>query len=230
MSQHDSNATSSQTNNNRTNNTMKSVKVWDPLVRLFHWSLVLSFSIAYLTGEEESLWHINTGYIVLGLISFRLIWGLIGTKYARFHNFVTGRSEVLNYLKSLLSHHPKHYLGHNPAGGWMIIALLISLFITTLSGMQLYAVEDGLGPFASIDGQNISLIKSAYADDDDDDEHSGKESLMEEFWEETHEVAANMTLLLVFIHIAGVIVAGRIHKENLVKAMLTGKKAGYKAD
>ncbi len=197
------------------------VRVWDPLVRIFHWSLVLSFSIAYLTGEDDSLWHINSGYVVLGLISFRLLWGIIGTKYARFSNFVTRRDKVLSYLKSMLKGKPEHYPGHNPAGGWMIIALLISLFVTSLSGLQLYAVEEGKGPFASDMIQNVQLIRSAHADDDDNRE----DDFWEEFWEEIHELAANTTLLLIFIHVAGVFVSGRLHKENLVKAMITGNKS-----
>ena len=209
-------------------NKAEQVQVWDPLVRLFHWSLVLSFGIAYLTGEDDTLWHIYSGYTVLGLISFRLIWGFIGSRHARFSDFVTGFDRVKDYLKSL-SGSPRHYLGHNPAGGWMIIALLASLFVTSLSGLQLYAVEDGLGPFAKKNLPEVQIIRNAYADDDDHhhneaDEH--EEDDAEEFWEETHEAAANFTLLLILIHIAGVVVAGRIHKENLVKAMITGRKSG----
>lgn len=196
--------------------------VWDPLVRLFHWSLVIAFTIAYLS-EDEGLIHIYSGYSVLGLISFRVIWGFIGTRFARFSEFVTGTEPVINYLKGLASGSPKHYIGHNPAGGWMIIALLLSLFATTLSGLQLYAIEEGEGPFASLDLPAVTLISSAYADDDDEDEHEEKPG--EEFWEEIHEAAANFTLFLVFLHIAGVVVTSRLHGENLVKAMINGKKS-----
>ena len=207
--------------------TRTEVRVWDPLVRLFHWSLVLTFTLAYFTGEEDTLWHIYSGYIVLGLISFRLLWGFIGSKHARFSDFVTGFGGVMNYLKSL-TRTPKHYLGHNPASGWMIIALLVGLFVTTLSGLQLYAVEDGLGPFAEHNLPDGQIISNAYADDDDHDrnqisEHEKDED--EDLWEDIHEAAANFTLFLVLIHIAGVVVAGRIHKENLVKAMITGRKS-----
>lgn len=197
------------------------VKVWDPLVRIFHWSLVLFFVIAYLSGEDESIIHIYSGYAVLGLITFRVFWGIIGTKYARFSNFVHTPKYVIRYFKELLTGSAKHYLGHNPLGGVMVVALLISLFMVSFSGLKLYAVEEGLGPLAA--GNNITLMSSAYADSDEkheDDEHDQAE----EFWEEIHEFFANFTLLLVILHIAGVYISGYLHKENLVKAMITGRK------
>jgi len=210
----------------------KEIRVWDPLVRLFHWSLVLSFSIAYLSGEEESNLHIYAGYVVLGLIAFRLIWGLVGTRHARFSDFVTSPATVIHYLKGLLARKPQHYPGHNPAGGWMVIAMLGCLFIVSVSGLKVYAIEEGLGPLAA-DTPALTLISPARADDDDDDDHRGHEKkehrhgeddAAEEFWEELHEVSSNIMLLLIVLHIGGVIVASRLHDEHLVKAMITGKK------
>jgi cytochrome b len=196
--------------------------VWDILVRVFHWSLVLFFSIAYLSGEEESVIHVYSGYIILGLISLRIIWGVIGSKYARFSNFIYSREDVVTYLKSLLTRNPKHYMGHNPAGGWMVVALIIAVLTTTITGLKLYAVEEGLGPLAG-NAIEMQLISSAYADDDG--HHGDKhEDPMEEFWEELHEFAANLTLLLVLVHIAGVLVSSLLHRENLVRAMITGIK------
>jgi len=198
--------------------------VWDPLVRLFHWGLVAAFSISYITGEEESIVHIYAGYVVLGLISFRVIWGFIGTRHARFSDFVRGKQTVIEYLKSLPTRNPKHYLGHNPAGGWMVIALIVSLFITTISGLQLYALEEGLGPLANQNLPEIQLISSAYADDHGREHGDDGDEFWEDVWEEIHEVAANFTLLLIFIHISGVIASSLLHKENLVKAMINGRK------
>jgi len=197
------------------------VKVWDILIRVFHWSLVISFVITYFTGEDDNPWHIYFGYGIAGLIVFRFIWGFIGSKYARFSDFIHSPSQVVEYLKNLVSAHPKHYLGHNPAGGYMVMALLFMLTITTITGLKVYGVE-GHGPLA--DANDISLISVAYADDDEHEDHKNGESAEEEFWEEVHELAANFTVLLIFLHIAGVLVSGRLHKENLVKAMLTGKK------
>ena len=202
------------------------IRVWDPLVRIFHWSLVLAFTVAYLSGDEENSLHIYSGYAVLGLIAFRVIWGLIGTRYARFSDFVYSPGTVIQYLKGLAARKPKHYTGHNPAGGWMIIAMLLSLFVVSVSGLKVYAIEEGLGPLAG-EPPALIVISAAYADDDDAGHRKngrGEDEAAEEFWEELHEVSSNFMLFLIFLHIAAVIVAGRLHKENFVKAMLTGKK------
>jgi len=202
----------------------KEIRVWDPLVRIFHWGLVLAFAVSYISGDEESDLHIYAGYAVLGLISFRLVWGFIGTRYARFSDFVRAPQTIITYLKDLAAGRAKHYIGHNPAAGAMILALLLGLFVTSYSGLKVYAIEEGAGPLAQ-QTTEISLISSAYADDDDD-EHEGKheEGGDEDFWEEVHEASANFVLFLVVLHIAGVFVSSKLHKENLVKAMLTGKK------
>ena len=203
----------------------REIKVWDPLVRVFHWSLVLVFIVAYLSGEEESDVHIYAGYIVMGLITFRLVWGFIGTRNARFSNFVTTPVTAISYLKNLTVS-PKRYLGHNPAGGLMVMVMLITLFVVTVSGLKVYALEQGLGPLAA-DAPQISLISAAHADDDSDERyenHGHDEDDEEDFWEEIHEVTSNFMVLLILMHIAGVIIMGRVHDENLVKAMLTGKK------
>ena len=202
------------------------IRVWDPLVRIFHWGLVLAFTVAYLSGDEESSLHIYSGYVVLGLITFRVLWGLIGTCYARFSNFVYSPKTVIQYLKGLAAKKPEHYMGHNPAGGWMVIAMLLCLSIVSVSGLKVYAIEEGLGPLAG-EGPALTVISAAHADDDDHRKNKsghGEDEEAEEFWEEIHEVSSNFMLLLIFLHIAGVIVSGRLHDENLVKAMLTGKK------
>lgn len=207
------------------------VRVWDPLVRLFHWSLVLAFIIAWVSGEEEGTLHANAGYVILGLVLFRLVWGFIGSRYARFNNFLYSPARTFAYLRSMSGGKPDHYTGHNPAGGWMIVLLLVSLLIAIYTGLEAYGAE-GHGPLA-YGGPAIELVATARADDDGyehEDEHEGDENPEEEFWEELHEFFANFTLLLVFVHVAGVIVASRLHGENLVKAMLTGRKTVPEAD
>ena len=193
------------------------IKVWDIAVRTFHWSLVIFFTIAYLTGEEESQLHNWSGYIVLGLVTFRITWGLIGTRYARFWNFIYSPAHTLAYARSLLSGDPEHYLGHNPLGGWMVIALLISIGLTSWTGLELEAAE-GRGPLAI----ELHVIQPAFADDDHDEEKEDEEG--DEFWEDFHELSADLTVLLVFLHIAGVIFSSVVHRENLAKAMITGYK------
>ncbi|BAV32562.1 cytochrome B561 [Sulfuricaulis limicola] len=199
------------------------VKVWDPLVRLFHWSLVTAFAIAWLTGDEESRLHELAGYAVIGLVLVRIVWGFVGTRYARFSDFVYRPSTVLGYAREMLSGNPKHYPGHNPLGGMMIIALLVSLLVTGVTGLALQDTEKGTGLFASLAaGAEVTMpgiIAKAVADDDDE-----KDGGNGEIWEELHEFFANLTLLLVALHIAGVIVGSLMHRENLVRAMFTGRK------
>jgi cytochrome b len=196
------------------------VKVWDVGVRLFHWTLVVLFTVAYLSGDDESTLHVYAGYGVIALIVFRIVWGFVGTRHARFADFIRGPKATMAYAKSLLSGKPVHYLGHNPLGGWMVIALLLSVAATSWSGLEAYAAE-GHGPLA---GQSSHFIPSAFADDDEAGEGRGKEGGGDEFWEEAHEVLANFTVLLVFLHIAGVVVSSVMHRESLVKAMITGYK------
>lgn len=192
------------------------IKVWDPAARIFHWLLVVLFTLAYLSEDAETL-HVYAGYGVLGLIGFRLVWGFVGSQYARFGDFIYGPAAVVRHARSLLSGKPIHYLGHNPIGGWMIVLLLLSLFGTCWSGLKLYAVEEGKGPLA----QAPAIVVSAWADEDEHEDANGGD---DEFWEEAHEVFTNLTLVLVFIHIAGVVVTSRLHGENLARAMVTGYK------
>jgi len=203
------------------------IKVWDPLVRLFHWTLVAAFTIAYLSGDEWEDAHVLAGYTVAGLVAFRILWGFIGPKHARFSDFVFSPSTVIGYLKDMVAFRAKRYIGHNPAGGVMVIALLVSLAATTLTGMKLYAVEENAGPFAQIQIENISPISTALADEDGDEVEEGRQHDGEgddEVWEELHEFFANFTLLLVFLHIAGVVFSSLEHGENLPRAMVTGNK------
>ncbi|MCS4503554.1 cytochrome b/b6 domain-containing protein [Arhodomonas aquaeolei] len=204
---------------------VETVRVWDPVVRLFHWSLVVAFTVAYLSSEEDSALHVYAGYVVLALIVVRLIWGVVGSRHARFGDFVRPPGEVFAYLRGLASGRPRHYLGHNPAGGWMVIALLVSLFAVTLSGVMLDTAEGGA--LAAAGSGSVAVIATAHADDGEYGEYGERgegDEGGEEFWEEVHEASANVTLFLVFLHIAGVIVSSLLHRENLIRAMVTGRK------
>lgn len=197
--------------------------VWDKFVRLFHWLLVILFVVSYLSAEEVQVVHTYSGYTIFCLVMSRCLWGFLGSRHARFSDFVYAPGKTISYLKSMASGNPKRYLGHNPAGGVMVVAILITLSMTTLSGMKLLAIEEGEGPFADV---NVSLAKAAYADEDEY-EHNAKEDdheEKEEFWEEIHEFFVNLMLLLIVIHIVGVFLASRQHGESLVKAMVTGYK------
>lgn len=201
------------------------VKVWDPLVRIFHWTLVVAFTIAYFTAEEESAWHIYSGYTVLGLVLFRILWGFVGTRYARFTDFVYGPARTLHFLRSVLTGNPERYLGHNPLGGLMILAMLFCLLAITYSGLVIYAIEEDRGPMAGLvqveSAVSVSPVAVAVADEDDAED--GDEA-REEYWEEVHEVFTNITLFLILLHVTGVVVGSISHRENLVRAMFTGRK------
>jgi len=195
--------------------TIDQVRVWDPFVRIFHWSLVTAFVVAYVT-EDDPMWlHEIAGYVVLGLVIFRLVWGVVGTRYARFSNFVCSPVVVKQYLTTFFKPDAPRYYGHNPAGGWMVVALLIMLALTSWTGIKLEEVET-----SGQASQAIEIINSAHADDG----HEDNVNQDNEFWEEIHEVTANITLLLIFVHIAGVLFTGFFHGQNLVRAMWTGKK------
>ena len=185
-------------------NNSHTIKVWDPFVRVFHWTLVLAFFIAYITEEDFLPIHTFAGYTVLTLLVLRIFWGLIGTRYARFSNFTYSPETIKHFIKDTFYLRAKRYIGHNPAGGAMIILMLITLLMTTLTGLAIYGIEEQAGPLAGWFGH--------------------KDSLWEDIFEETHEFFANFTLFLVFIHVAGVIVESFIHKENLVKSMIDGRK------
>lgn len=201
------------------------VKVWDPLVRISHWSVVILFVVAYLTGEDDGALHIYSGYVILGLVVVRILWGVVGTKYARFADFVYSPGATLRYVRGLLGGRPAHYLGHNPLGGYMTLLLLIMLLIVTITGLKVYGVE-GHGPLAVAPA--VMVVTEARAEAREEqaaaNESEGDEESAEEFWEEIHEVASNITLALIVLHILGVVVSSWRHKENLVLAMITGKK------
>ncbi len=199
---------------------MATVKVWDIAVRIFHWSLVVAFATAYLSGDENELLHANAGYVIIGLLAFRVIWGFIGTKHARFADFIYSPAKIFAYARSLANGSPSHYLGHNPLGGIMVIALLISLSLACFSGLKLYAAEDGKGPLAN--AGSLSVISCAYAHEGG--EHPMRDKAGAEFWEEIHELFVNVSLGLVGLHIVGVVVSSLLHREKLVKAMITGNK------
>ena len=177
------------------------VKVWGPLVRVFHWSLVFFFMLAFITEDDWLDLHVQAGYVVSYLVGFRLLWGLVGTRNARFLSFVKSPAVMSAYLKSLLKFKVPHYLGHNPLGAAMVIILLLGITLVSLSGMALIAPE-GNGPLAG------SFVASWDAD----------------WMEEVHEFFANFTLLMVTVHVSGVIFSSLVEGENLAKAMLTGRK------
>jgi len=194
--------------------------VWDLFVRIFHWSLVILVGVAFLTGDEKSRLHAYVGYTGALLIALRLVWGIIGSKHARFANFITSPGATLGYLKSMFRGTPRHYLGHNPAAAWMVLVLLLVLLLVNATGYLALPTQDSQN-FST----NFALVTPAWADEDedDDDHHRGKAS-GSEFWEDVHEVGAGLLLALIGLHVFGALASSLLHRENLVKSMVTGRK------
>jgi cytochrome b len=166
------------------------VMVWDLFVRFFHWSLVTLFVIAYLTGDEIEQVHVAAGSAIAALLVSRIAWGFVGPRHARFRAFVRSPREVLAYLRDAARFRAPRHLGHNPAGGAMIIALFATLTGTCVTGYMMTT---------------------------------------DAFWgvewvEAIHAAMANVTVALIVLHVLGVLVASFQHRENLVKAMMTGRK------
>jgi len=171
-------------------NASRSTLVWDLFVRVFHWSLVAAFGAAYILSEDGGTLHHALGYAVLGLVAARIVWGFAGTYHARFANFVPTPRAFAEYARAMVAGRERRYLGHNPVGGAMIIALLVLLTATGVTGWL--------------------LTTNAFW---------GSEAL-----ETLHEASANAVLVCVAVHVGGVLLASWRHRENLVSAMLTGRK------
>ena len=138
------------------------VKVWDLPIRIFHWLLVTGFFVAYLTEDDLLPVHVWAGYLVAGLLVFRLVWGFIGNDYARFSNFVCRPAQSIAYLKDLVALKTQRYLGHNPAGAAMIVLLLISLLITVITGFAVYGADKAAGPLATIGSGNGKMWEEVH--------------------------------------------------------------------
>jgi len=179
----------------------KQIYVWDPFVRLFHWTLVVAFTIAYFTEDDLLKLHVWAGYVVGALIVARLVWGFIGPSRARFSDFIYNPSTTIGYLRDMLLVRAKRYIGHSPGGGAMVVLLLLFLTATVVTGLVVYGGEHQAGPLAGMFSKETG-----------------------EAIEGVHNVLANLTLALVLAHIAAVLLASFAHRENLVRAMITGYK------
>lgn len=164
-------------------------RVWDPIVRIAHWTFALGCAAAFLT-EEERVLHQAVGYVVLAALLVRILWGFVGRGHARFASFVRGPREVLAYLSTMLRGEEPYFEGHNPLGAVMIVGLLLLLAVITISGWM---------------------------------------TTLDMFWgvawvEDLHETSSALLLWIVPLHVGGVLFASLRHRENLVRAMITGTK------
>ncbi len=180
---------------------MRTVDVWDPLVRLTHWSLMLSFVGAYWFGGDWLGLHAQFGYIVILLVGFRLVWGIVGTEYARFRSFWPSVKGLGAYCKSLARRKALVHVGHDPLGSLMIYILLVSLLVTTGSGVTLFAME-ARGPLA---GTFVAAWPGPWV-------------------ELIHHLASDVTLVLVITHVCGVLMMAKVQRQALIRAMFSGQK------
>lgn len=181
----------------------KRIKVWDPAVRLGHWAMGGLVLGAFLTAERDD-WipvHTRLGLALLGLVVFRVVWGFVGSRHARFREFVRSPREVLAYAKQYARGEVRAHLGHNPLGGVMVVALLATLLSVTLTGLAVYLGPEWGGPLTAV------LTPSTA--------HGVKE---------VHEAAAELLPWLVGFHVAGVVMSSFLERQNLVKGMFTGLK------
>jgi cytochrome b len=183
------------------NRSNDDVYVWDPFVRLFHWSLVATFAVAYLTEDDLLTVHVWAGYAVGALVVARVLWGFVGSAHARFSDFVYAPGTTLAYLRNLLRLKAERHLGHSPGGGAMILLLIAFLTATVVTGLVVYGGDQQAGPLAGMFSEETG-----------------------ESMEEVHELLANITLALVIAHVAAVLLASYAFHENLVRAMVTGYK------
>lgn len=182
---------------------LQPVVVWDLPTRLFHWTLVVLMVAQWWTAESSSTmdWHVWGGYAVLALVLFRLIWGFAGSETARFSHFVRGPGATLDYFKSLLRGETPIHLGHNPMGGWSIVAMLVLLLVQ--AGTGLFANDDIL-----IEGPLYAWVSKSTSN-----------------WLTTvHKLNFNLLLLLIAVHLSAVLFYLLVKRENLIHPMLSGHK------
>ena len=185
------------------------VKVWDLALRLFHWLLAAGFFFAYFTvaSPAQLILHVWAGYGVLGLLCFRLVWGVIGPRFTRFSDMLYGPIALLRYLWRALTFRTKHYLGYSPVGGLIAIVFIVCLLLTAWSGMLLYGATSQRGPMAW-------LMQTA-----NPDSIAGLASL--------HGFAAWLSVMLVVTHLAVAFWESLLRRSNLFFAMISGYQSVY---
>lgn len=181
---------------------VRDVFVWDVPVRLFHWTMVVLIAVSWITAELGSMtWHMRSGYAILALVVFRLLWGFFGSRHARFASFVRGPAAVLAYARSIRSGAAVVHPGHNPLGGWSVLALLIVVLVQACTG--LFANDD-----IATEGPMVRYVSAATS------------SLLTS----VHHINFNVLLGLVGLHVAAVLFYLLVKRDNLIVPMFTGRK------
>lgn len=184
--------------------SLRNTLIWDFPTRIFHWVLVIAFTAAWVTSENDRFLfhHVFAGYLLIGLLIFRLIWGMFGSRYARFRSFAYDWPSSTAYIKALITGNAARYIGHNPAGSYAIFAILVMILFVTVTGILVLGGEEGHGPLKGFVSYELGIQAKEF-----------------------HEISVNLMLVLIFIHICGVVVESLYHKENLIWSMISGRKA-----
>ncbi|MDQ6968559.1 MAG: cytochrome b/b6 domain-containing protein [Mariprofundaceae bacterium] len=182
--------------------TKNEKEVWSLSLRLFHWLLATSFFISWWAIGQHIRVHILAGTVIAGLLLYRLIWGFLGEKHAKFSSFTPSFATIKEHLLGLIKLKARYDIGHTPIGSLMIYALLASLFILVISGLSLIALQMNVGPFYG--------LQTSYN--------------TEVFIQSTHHRCFEVLQILVFIHLLGIAVESILQRSNLIKSMFTGKK------
>ncbi len=191
-----------RTTNNVVTEDSGMTRIWNLPLRIFHWGLVACYITAWFTRDSRYLdIHIFAGYMMIGLILFRLFWGIAGGPYARFRDFSFSWRQVVDYLRGILKRNPERFVGHNPAGSWVIFLLLGMSGAMAVTGLMTFGGEEQHGPLAG-------LLTFAQGDR----------------VHQLHELLAWFTLVIIGIHLAGVVVESLLLRENLVRSMISGFK------
>ena len=215
------------------------VKVWDPFVRIGHWLMVITFFIAYFLEDRILPLHVWCGYALGLVVVLRVVWGFVGPRRARFTDFICRPRTAITYFFDLISLRSKRYIGYSPAGGFMIVALLVMMGAVVYTGLMIYALDMNRGPLApfmiqtpaieeatgslaagATQGDQSAATATVWKKSDDPDARARRR-----FWDRWHRRLSNLTMILIIMHIGGVALASYAHRENLVSAMfITGKK------
>jgi cytochrome b len=215
------------------------VKVWDPFVRFGHWLMVITFFIAYFLEDKILPLHVWCGYVLGLVVVLRAVWGFVGPRRARFTDFICRPWTAITYFFDLISLRSKRYVGYSPAGGVMIVALLVTMGAVVYSGPMIYALDMNRGPLApfviqtpaieeitgsvaagATQGDQSAATATEWKKSDNPDARARRR-----LWDRLHRWLSNLTMILIAMHIGGVALASYAHRENLVLAMfITGKK------
>ncbi len=190
--------------NEPTASTLRAVPVWDLPTRLFHWLLAILVAFSWWSGEQGygwMPWHFWSGYGVLTLLVFRLMWGIVGSRTARFSDFVKGPRAGLHHLAELIRPGKTGDVGHNPLGGWMVVVLLLLLLVQTGTGLFAEDINMNAGPLYLLVSEQTSRMLT-----------------------NIHEIVAKLVLAAIILHVLAVIAYLAIKRDNLIGPMLTGRK------